>query len=377
MKTRIFISDIHVGAKNKHGSQGKYSYDWLSQGEAELLIGFLNYLNNEIKIDEEGMEVILLGDIMDNWVCPHFDKPPSIQDIINANPDIIKALNNLSNNKNIKVYYIKGNHDMDVDQSIFNKKNGLQEIIFIPEGIYNPSDGILAKHGHEHDWFNNPKIFTYNDYPLGYFISRAYATKMANEYCPPKSTVGILYEFMKNNPGLRNEINEYDNKTLIAYIFKLILKYTGLRWTETTFSMPDEKKDIKAVEIIDALNKCDNFPAFKYLSNTNFNFINSAKKESLDKYINVVIFGHTHQVDLFPLDISDDASGNVTGSDYSEVYANCGTWCETPDNKLTYIEIKSYNSNHKISKMQWLGNKVQRLPMDSKFVNDELKVNIL
>ena len=140
--------------------------------------------------------------------------------------------------------------------------------------------------------------------------------------------------------------------------------------------MPDESQ-IAAKDIVDELNKNNNFPYFKYLNNTNQNLINSAKNETLDNHINVVIFGHTHQVDLLQLDITDNGSGTVLASDYSEVYANCGTWCETPGRDLTFIEIQSNSSYHEIRKMQWLGNKVKNLPMDSRFVSDTLTVEKL
>jgi metallophosphoesterase superfamily enzyme len=75
---RIYVSDIHMGAGRSLSSANVY--DWLTEAEANNFAAFLSYLNNQGDVGE----VILLGDTMDNGVCPVDEVPPTFEEILNA-----------------------------------------------------------------------------------------------------------------------------------------------------------------------------------------------------------------------------------------------------------------------------------------------------
>jgi len=62
---RIYISDIHMNAgKGFQAAKGKHSYEWLGPDEAKRFAAFLNYINDPDTVQE----VIIIGDLLDDWV---------------------------------------------------------------------------------------------------------------------------------------------------------------------------------------------------------------------------------------------------------------------------------------------------------------------
>lgn len=75
---RIYVSDIHMGAGRSLHSDNVY--DWLGEEEANNFAAFIAYLQNQNDVGE----IILLGDTMDNWVCPVNEAPPTFDEILRA-----------------------------------------------------------------------------------------------------------------------------------------------------------------------------------------------------------------------------------------------------------------------------------------------------
>jgi len=169
-------------------SDKEYPYEWLGPKEAERFAEFLEYLNQP---DNGIQEVVIIGDLMDNWVYPVDVEPPSLQKIISApiNKKIVRALKKLAKNENIKVLYLPGNHDMEVTEGLLKKNfpgsNGSPGIVFggtaFRNSIYRTSR-LRAEHGSGHAMFNAPDPINnpINRLPLGYFISRVVATNARN-----------------------------------------------------------------------------------------------------------------------------------------------------------------------------------------------------
>ncbi len=57
----------------------KHEYCWLYGDRLKKLADFLNYLNE----CDDVKEIIILGDLLDHWVCPTKFSPPKFEDIIN------------------------------------------------------------------------------------------------------------------------------------------------------------------------------------------------------------------------------------------------------------------------------------------------------
>jgi len=81
-RKRLFISDVHVGAGRFGVKKTDYPYewDWLSLKETVNFVSFLNFVRT--KYPEEIHEIVFIGDIFDDWVFPHDQAPPTMEELI-------------------------------------------------------------------------------------------------------------------------------------------------------------------------------------------------------------------------------------------------------------------------------------------------------
>jgi len=181
------ISDIHCG--DERATNGNYS--WFGKNAAALE-DFLNFIKN----NQEVKELVILGDLFDEWMVPYEFSPFDSTINITNSKEYFHAIANSSTNKpvfdkmqeiisegEIDIIYVPGNHDMLITQEI------LAEIIPGAQwksdatglGKYNPVDEILMEHGHRYDFFNCPQPLVNDGHilPPGYFVSRLYAAGLA------------------------------------------------------------------------------------------------------------------------------------------------------------------------------------------------------
>ena len=99
--TIVFISDLHLNINE--------DYSWM-RNHLGALKKFLNNLNTRSDVKE----LVILGDLLDDWVSPAEDSPHSFQDILEdpINSDVVAALKAICKNRLIGVTYVVGNHDM-------------------------------------------------------------------------------------------------------------------------------------------------------------------------------------------------------------------------------------------------------------------------
>ncbi len=180
---KIFISDIHMGTEES--IQSNPAYGWLLKDRADLLAEFLDRLAD----DDHLAELVILGDLFDEWVVPYSTSPlPSdkkkyanqFKKIAAApqNQPIIKALNQLADTDGICVTYVPGNHDMlmesDIIKELFPKVHAVIESC--GKGVYS-SGKIAAEHGSYYCLFNAPDSYDNpgHNLPLGFFVARSQA----------------------------------------------------------------------------------------------------------------------------------------------------------------------------------------------------------
>lgn len=174
----VFISDLHMNTD--------VSYAWLKTN-ATALANFINTVNAR----QDVAELIILGDMLDDWVETVEGAPHSFSDILASanNAGIIAALRSICQNTNITVTYLTGNHDMLSFEAankaaISNAIPGLNIISDSPGlGAYAKNNVIWAEHGHRYCLFNAPDTWSRSGghLPMGYFISRIAASKSARE----------------------------------------------------------------------------------------------------------------------------------------------------------------------------------------------------
>jgi UDP-2,3-diacylglucosamine pyrophosphatase LpxH len=104
-KMRVFISDVHMSTKGI--GNYKHTYHWLSDKQIGNLSSFLDSL-----LIRRPDELVIVGDLLDNWVCPIDITPPSMSEILHAahNRPIIDGLNKLMD-AGAKLVFVGGNHD--------------------------------------------------------------------------------------------------------------------------------------------------------------------------------------------------------------------------------------------------------------------------
>lgn len=142
------ISDIHCG--DERATNGNYS--WFGKNAAALE-DFLNFIKN----NQEVKELVILGDLFDEWMVPYefspFDSAVNITNskeyfhaIANStvNKPVFDKMQEIISEGEIDIIYVPGNHDMLITQEI------LAEIIPGAQwksdatglGKYNPVDEI-------------------------------------------------------------------------------------------------------------------------------------------------------------------------------------------------------------------------------------------
>lgn len=349
MAKRIYVSDIHIGAGRSLDKE--HVYDWLGANEADEFVRFLDYMAADSQVEE----VILLGDTMDNWVCPVDETPPTFDEILTAehNKSIVKSLGDLSEKK--RVVYMPGNHDMQVTPEVIAK--------YLPKVVFGGSaqnksryrtSRLLAEHGSAYAMFNAPDPINNprNRLPLGYFISRVAATKAARTGDTKRhywTYVDDLLEIL-------------GPQTLPKSVFEAMLEEAGLP-DDVAIMMP-ESVTIKASEVKEKYaNLYDQWQsnygkgmAFKAVMAEIGYLGDLADYLSKKGDTRIVIFGHSHDSEL------DKDSWFVK----DRIYANCGTWCDE-EKPRSYIETVKSKKNrvHHVRLMEWKDGKGEMVKQES------------
>jgi len=351
---RVYISDVHMSVKKKP-KEGQHDYTWLTPAEAKAFAAFLEYLSTS----EDVKEVILLGDIMDDWVFPVDTVPATFDDIIKAtrNREIVRYLKALASHKEIKLIYMPGNHDMTIKGEILNKH--FKGIVF-GGSAWNKStyrtSRLLAEHGSAHAMFNAPDPV--NDprrrLPLGYFISRVAATKAARTGNAKRHFWTYFDDFLEMLGPQR----------VPESVFEAILEEAGLPEDVEIEMPPLGGKGDKVMASDIKQRYADLYDqwqahygpgmAFKALM-AEIGYLGDLADNLCKKGdTNIVIFGHSHDSEI------DKDSWFVD----DRIYANCGTWSDSDENKpKTFVETEKVESKGKyyVRLKSWDQGKVREL----------------
>jgi UDP-2,3-diacylglucosamine pyrophosphatase LpxH len=357
---RVFISDTHISHIPVLGP-GKYDYTWLQQSDAMAFTNFLKYLNNQPDVEE----IILIGDLFDNWVIPVNVEPPTIDDIITsrkANGDpVMQALTDLCQNPDIRVVCLPGNHDMELTPGVIEKhfKNNSKAqgpgMIFGGTGAWNSGSSVYrssrlrAEHGSAHAMFNAPDPINNpgSRLPLGYYISRVVATKYYNTGHGDRHWWTYVDDILEAVGPDR----------LAASAFEAVLEEAGLSFN-TKIVMPSRNGQPVTITAQEVKDKYQNLYtqwqervgvgiALKSIL-AEIGYLDDAADRLCKKNdTNIVVFGHSHDWVL------DKDSWFVD----DRIYANCGTWCDSPEKPWTYAEVETLRgSNQRIVRVQeWKG----------------------
>ncbi|MEW6368904.1 MAG: metallophosphoesterase [Acidobacteriota bacterium] len=337
--TIVFISDLHMNVDA--------NYSWLREHAADLA-QFLNDLNAR----EDVMELVILGDLVDDWVSPAKGSPQSFADVLAArtNSGVVAALKTICENPNIAVTYVTGNHDMLSFQAenvsaLAGTFPGMNIISQSPGlGAYARDNVIWAEHGHAYCLFNAPDTWSrvHGHLPMGYFISRMAASKAAATG-QVTATPDLLDRFMKAPAGERGAA--FDDAVIVA-VFNAIALWSGL-WPWDAFAMdgtdgygydpfveeiavvydgiysgwPSRQDTVSQVDAV-----WDDLGSLSSAADLIFEMPNSLKGQ-YPFTPRIILFGHTHE-----------AAFQYHSGQTETIYVNTGTWIDGKD--MTWAEIR-------------------------------------
>ncbi len=345
--TLVFISDLHLNVDA--------SYAWL-RTNAPSLAAFINRVNARRDVSE----LVILGDMLDDWVETVENAPHTFEDVLASpnNAEIVSALQNICRNPNIRVTYVTGNHDMLSFETankacITNIIPGLNIISEAPGlGAYTRNNVIWTEHGHRYCMFNAPDTWSRagGRLPLGYFISRIAASKSARDkkvYTTMEALDSMIKapgDYYTPPPG---EENVVFNNAFIAALFDFFALVWGgykpwdvfkMRGTDHFVNDPSVAGIGKTYGAIysewpNRMNTVHQYEAVfndvgSLLSAANMLFEMPDRIKSKYPFTpRIVLFGHTHKPVFYYYCDSLNA-----------IYANTGTWIDGQAG--SWVEIK-------------------------------------
>jgi len=328
----IILSDIHMGTT---APTVRYRKDI---HEKYLLAIFEDIIERANKI----REVILLGDIFEFWSYPPNELPPTLDEIIDANPNILgvngKLRQVLSALKG-RIVYLCGDHDINITELDLNKiKSSDGYTIKYHSGTYIPvyDTSILFTHGHEFTLLNSPYLRSkFAPLPIGYFVTRAIAYKVQNVLRKtPGLTIANLeeyeaYDFTEFLSEIPDFVKSYAvGSDFVSKFIDAIAYSTGMpkdlqiQVNETTTASLNDVKEIYK-DLLNEFRKAmkkQGISDQSILSNAlsadfNRNYLPCyVQKDVFGDFIDIVVMGHTH-------------SPIVTFSNDMIDYVNTGSIC--------------------------------------------------
>jgi len=338
-----------------NGRKGRY--DWFDTEEADNFARFLASLNNDASIHE----VILLGDIMDDWVYPVDVQPPHYQQIVSA-AHIVPIMENLwTLSENRPVVYVRGNHDMSItdDELSDFRATFFPDIVF--RDFYETADGIYAEHGHKYVMYNAPDPNPENTLPLGHYISRLAATIEARKgtRCRQSEVTKDLFPVGKAVANTHTLAGDP--------LVDLPLSYLAGQLDGVNDATPIVTVDGGSITLGEVREMYENLshewaeehgaldPLHSIWMEAE-GFWGLVQQIAIEKNKKVIIFGHTHKKENCYLGTPDALTGEI--SDPYAIYANCGSWCSHNDphpKPYTYVvtEYDEDTGKHIVSLRYW------------------------
>jgi len=345
---KIFISDIHMGDARSFAKT--HPYGWF-RSNIPILANFLTEQHSAPEV----AEVVILGDLFDEWVIPTDEDPlNSFAAICNnsANSPVLEALQQLAARGILT--YVPGNHDMTLSATELAGTQKFVETVFpgirygsdpnLPHGVYRCGK-LVAEHGNRYALFNaadtwtNPPSFL----PIGYFLSRLVAYKV--------STTGTEEDF---HDILKRFVMELkDGLNFVYDLFVSVAQDAGLNKTDPInmngiTGFPGTVGDIGLFyeQLIENWKKERQDIDWKMALIGDVGYLHQAADYVYFSIFgsdqNIAIFGHTHKADLKKNYILKEAPAVQDIHRHlpcRSIYANCGTWVDSAP-YCTYAETQ-------------------------------------
>lgn len=368
----VVISDIHLGADLDYAECNK---------NLPALENFLNQIKNSPNVKE----LVIAGDLLDEWFVPApidtyqgKDQADFVKRIAAANIEVFNVLNSIIQEKEILLTYVPGNHDLMISEESVNLVLPGINQVRDPElglGTYYPAGypEIAIEHGHRYNFFCSPDPFSNQDIapgtiaPPGYFFTRIAALHITQGSPSAGDTVPVVTQNASGN----------DSQNLLFEYWKLwdwSLKYltienkfdeklieTNINGFKGTYSVNDllpyqaTPGGVISVNLYKGIqdtwdqrqshNRVSvNIPAARAIANSALEE-EASEQAKIQYFLNpgsaarIVIFGHTH---VPKIESSVDHLGQKA------IYANSGTWIDhntLSSSKMNFVVITPQNKD--------------------------------
>jgi UDP-2,3-diacylglucosamine pyrophosphatase LpxH len=329
---RIFISDIHLSSQERYNAEDEMRRARFKPEEHEKRL--VNFLNKSVLAKESDVkDLVLAGDIFDDWVCPPDEAPPTFKEIFESNPRIMDALRAIARSR-INLYYLPGNHDYSLKKAEIQSE--IPGVIF--QKAYDDSQLKLhAEHGHSHVLFNKSFSRIAGGRPIGYFITRL-VEHMGGYFSRFHDLISYSDDVIKLVAGNPN-------------FFKLLIKALADRAGVKEIVMNSRGRQISIKEINKMYKPlAEKYPPIRAISKLAFEgeLEHVGDRLCKKKGYKIVIFGHTHKAKI------DKDSFLVA----DRIYANSGCWSQKKAHCVMVDITKKGDTSVKLCRVENTGRPV-------------------
>ena len=366
----VVISDMHLGADS-------------SYTECKENLGALEKLLTQIKAARNVKELVIAGDLLDEWFVPATlntyqgkDQAHFVQRIAATNKDVIDVLNSIIQEEKILVTYLPGNHDLTITaENVDLILPGINQARDPEQGLgtYSPAGQpqIAIEHGHRYNFFCAPDPFSNQDIapgtitPPGYFFTRLAALYFLQGKPPAGDTLSVVTQ---NSSGSESQDllfaywrvwnwainlltiqNRFDENIIVTHVDKFadtfsvrdlvpyqataggLIDVTLFKGVQETWNQRQAHNRVavhipveRAIAGSAAVNESGEQAKIQYFLNP-------------ESAVRIVVFGHTH------VPIMESSQNHL---DQKSIYANAGTWIDhntlSPTN-MNFVVITPQN----------------------------------
>ncbi|MEI6091711.1 MAG: metallophosphoesterase [bacterium] len=367
----VVISDIHLGAD-------------LAYSECKRNLEPLEKLLKQIKAAPNVKEVVIAGDLIDEWFVPATintyqgkDQADFVKRIAATNKGVFDALNGIIRAGKILVTYVPGNHDLTITaaniESILPGINQARDAV-LGLGTYSPVDypKIAIEHSHRYNFFCAPDPISNQDVapgtimPPGYFFTRIAALYVIQGRPKPVNTIPVvtknitgdesqdlLYRYWKDwamTLKLFPITNRFDENVIVTNVdgFKGSYSVNNLLPNQSNANGLIDVNFFKGIQDTWEARQTANNVAIHTITSRAIDSVMSATETdyqaNLQYFMNpktdkrIVVFGHTHE----PKIVATESYNNKKC-----VYANSGTWIDHNPKKTTmnFVVITPQNND--------------------------------
>jgi len=362
----VVVSDIHLGAD-------------LAYAECKENLGALEKLLKQIKAAPNVKELVIAGDLLDEWFVPATvdtyqgkDQADFVKRIAATNKGVFDAFNSIIKEKKILVTYVPGNHDLTITAAnVESILPGINQARDAAQGLgtYSPADcpTIAIEHGHRYNFFcapdpiSNQEVAPGTIMPPGYFYTRIAVLHVVQKPTIPGDIPPVVTQNTSGNTSQNllfvywnvwnkalstyTITNKFDEQMIVTNVngFKGAYSVNDLLPYQTTAGGLIDVKLYKGIQDTWNQRQIQNHVAVSIpITQAIANAAKSSESEYQAKnqyFLNpnsakrIVIFGHTHDPKII---VSEDHKGQKA------IYANTGTWIDinlVAATRMTFVVV--------------------------------------